>query len=261
MSIFIPDLQRISGCSAMDQLILESKTFWKPHPEIEYYRLLWFPHFEFKSITPIQNRTDKFTHSGDLDSMKVTLMLFETNDKCTDEFIQEIDRIYSLSTGRHGNCDHFKRFPMLLELRNRFIHGFTNFEGNYYMVVCESFSHTYVQCGFCSECGILRCSPVWCICGHKELINACPSNNETIDKLIKHSQRQTISANEAYLEWIPFDNLFYFQPFACARPHAENSSNRLFARLYYLPSITEVELVPFQVSEYADYSCYHKVRL
>jgi len=258
MSIFIPDLQRISGCTAMDQLILDSKTFL-PCLEMEHYRLKWIPHFEFKNITSIQNPTDKFTHSGDLNVIPVTLMLLETNDKCTNEFIQEIARIYSLSTSRHENCDQFKRYPVWLENRNEWTIGFTNFEGNYYMVVCKSFVQYYVQYGFCSACGILRCSFVWCICGHKELINSWTSNNEMLDKLIKHSQRQTISANEAYLEWIPFDNLDYFQPFAYARPHVENSSNRRFARLSYLPAVTEVELVPFQVSEYTGDSCYHKV--
>jgi hypothetical protein len=46
---------------------------------------------------------------------------------------------------------------------------------------------------------------MWCICGHKELSNVWTSNNEKLDDFIKKSQIQTNSANDAYLEWIPFD--------------------------------------------------------
>jgi hypothetical protein len=46
---------------------------------------------------------------------------------------------------------------------------------------------------------------VWCICGHKELSNVWTSNNKKLDEFIKKSQIQTNSANDAYLEWIPFD--------------------------------------------------------
>ena len=73
------------------------------------------------------------------------------------------------------------------------------------MVADKLFYHCYFRYGFCSACGILRCSPVWCICGHKELSNGWTSNNKQLDEFIKKSQLQTTSANHAYLEWIPFD--------------------------------------------------------
>ena len=43
------------------------------------------------------------------------------------------------------------------------------------------------------------CSPVWCICVHKQL------SNKQLDEFVKQSQLQTDSSNYAYLEWIPFD--------------------------------------------------------
>ena len=73
------------------------------------------------------------------------------------------------------------------------------------MVARRHFYHYYSRYRFCSACGILRCSPVWCICGHKELSNGWTSNNKRLDEFIKKSQIQTNSANDAYLEWILFD--------------------------------------------------------
>ena len=46
---------------------------------------------------------------------------------------------------------------------------------------------------------------MWCICGHKQLSDGWTSNNNQLDEFIKKSQLQTNSANDAYLEWIPFD--------------------------------------------------------
>src|SRR5436189_1629618 len=73
------------------------------------------------------------------------------------------------------------------------------------MVAYRRFYHYYSRYGFCTACGILRCSPVWCICGHKQLSDEWTSNNKRLDDFIKKSQLQTNSPNHAYLEWIPFD--------------------------------------------------------
>src|SRR6185369_2289005 len=89
--------------------------------------------------------------------------------------------------------------------RNEFIKGFTKFDGSYYMVADKFFYHCYSRYGFCSTCKILRCSPVWCVCGHKGLSDGWTSNNKQLDEFIKKSQLQTNSPNHAYLEWIPFD--------------------------------------------------------
>src|SRR5438270_13849680 len=73
------------------------------------------------------------------------------------------------------------------------------------MVADRCFYDCYSRYGFCSTCGILRCSSVWCICGHKQLSDGWTSNNKQLDDFIKKSQLQTNSPNHAYLEWIPFD--------------------------------------------------------
>src|SRR5439155_20091342 len=78
-------------------------------------------------------------------------------------------------------------------------------EDNYYMVADKRFYHCYSRYGFCTICGLLRCSPVWCICGREELSDGWTSNNKQLDEFIKKSQLQTNSPNDAYLEWIPFD--------------------------------------------------------
>src|SRR5437016_1047386 len=87
------------------------------------------------------------------------------------------------------------------------IYGFTSNNNNYYMVAKQQFHIYHSLYGFCSACGILRCSPVWCICGHKELSQGWTSNDKKLDEFIMKLQRQTKSPNEAYLEWIPFDHL------------------------------------------------------
>src|SRR6188508_3381721 len=71
-------------------------------------------------------------------------------------------------------------------------------------LLINAFYDCYSRYGFCAACGILRCSPVWCICGHKELSDGWTSDNKQLDEFIKKSQSQTTSANQAYLEWIPF---------------------------------------------------------
>ena len=84
------------------------------------------------------------------------------------------------------------------------IAGFTKYQDNYYMVAKRDFRYCYTLYGFCSACGILRCSPVWCICGHKELTNQWTSNDEKLDEFIRETQNRSTTANEVYLEWIPF---------------------------------------------------------
>ena len=73
------------------------------------------------------------------------------------------------------------------------------------MVADRKFYDCYSRYGFCTACEILRCSPVWCVCGHKQLSDGWTSNNKQLDEFVKKSQLQTNSPNHAYLEWIPFD--------------------------------------------------------
>src|SRR6185436_14683313 len=114
--------------------------------------------------------------------------------------------IYSLTTHKYKNdVSQFRRYAIWLKERNRLIEGFTEYDDKYYMIADRCFYHCYSRYGFCTVCGILRSSPVWCICGHKQLSDGWTSNNNRLDDFIKKSQLQTNSANDAYLEWIPYD--------------------------------------------------------
>ena len=95
------------------------------------------------------------------------------------------------------------------------------------------FYHCYSRYGFCAACGILRCSPVWCICGHKDLSNGWISNNQQLHEFIKKSQLQTNSPNHAYLEWIPFDCI----------------NKGKYKYLYGLPTRPRVKLIPLEITD------------
>src|SRR6185437_10624817 len=129
----------------------------------------------------------------------------------------------------NNDVSRFRRYKKWLNERNKLIKGFTKYDDNYYMVANELFYHCYSRYGFCSACGILRCSPVWCICGYKQLSNGWTSNNKQLDEFIKKSQLQTNSPNHAYLEWISFDCI----------------DGR---RLYGLPT-SWVKLIPLEITD------------
>ena len=115
------------------------------------------------------------------------------------------------------------------------------------MVADRRFSHYYSRYGFCTACGILRCSPVWCICGHKEVSNGWTSNNKKLDEFIKKTQLKTNSANEAYLEWIPFDCI--------------NDKSGRFGYLKGLPVCAHVNLIPLEITDETDDSYYAEVTI
>jgi len=135
---------------------------------------------------------------------KIMLLCLGNNGQCTQTLVSEFAKIYSLPTHKHDSYN-FKRYSKWLKERNKLIKGFTKYDDNYYMVADRKFYDCYSRYGFCSVCGILRCSPVWCICGHKELSDGWTSNNKQLDEFIKKSQLQTKSPNHAYFEWIPYD--------------------------------------------------------
>src|SRR6185369_11484102 len=228
----------ISGCPAIDRLIESAK--------ISGDEITWIPDSEFLGIKPIQVATGQPFHyrfakcnqtrpDGTLGRKTVVMLLLGTGDKCTSEHVYEFSRIYSFPTREYKNppnIKHFQRYPHWLVLRNKLINGFTKYESNYYLIADNIFHHSHFLHGFCSLCGILRCSPVWCICGHKELSNGWTSNNKQLDEFIKKSQLQTNSANDAYLEWIPYD---------CIR-------NGVY--LYdQLPTYASVKLIPLEITD------------
>jgi len=200
----------ISGCPAIDQLIESSKPYLEPpKPYLE-----WIPHTTFTDIGTIQssiNHTVYYRyaiHKQPWFDKKIVMVLLGNSDECIPEFIRKFARIYSIPTHEYEHLSdftHFRRYSKWLERRNESIMGFTKFEDAYYLIAERHFYHYYSLYGFCSACEIFRCSPVWCICGHKELSSGWTSNNEKLDCYIRKSQRQTKSANEAYLEWIPFE--------------------------------------------------------
>src|SRR6185436_8867209 len=99
------------------------------------------------------------------------------------------------------------------------------------MVADKLFYYCCSRYGFCTACQILRCSPVWCICGNKQLSNRWTSNNKQLDDFIKKSQLQTNSPNHPYLEWIPFDCI------------------RFDGYLYGLPTYADVNLIPLDITD------------
>ena len=175
--------------------------------------LKWIP---FSEITDIKSTpTDAIYYASRtyeqyrrIEETTVMLLLLGNSEECTQTLVSEFARIYSLPTHNYNNVNNnFKRYKTWLFFRNSLIKGFTELDDKYYMVADECFYHCYSRYGFCSACGILRCSPVWCICGHKQVCDGWISNNEQLDEIIKKSQLQTNSANQAYLEWIPFDGI------------------------------------------------------
>ena len=75
-------------------------------------------------------------------------------------------------------------------------------------------------------------SPVWCICGQSS--DEWTSNNKQLDEFIKKSQLQTNSANDAYLEWIPYDCIGYYGG---------------YKHLFGLPTNSRVKLIPLEITD------------
>ena len=151
-------------------------------------RLRWIPCSEFINIEPTQ--IDNVYYAS-RNSIKKMLLCLGNSGECTQTLVSEFARIYSLPTHKHdSNSNNFKRYSYWLYHRNKLIKGFTKYDDNYYMVADRKFYDCYSRYGFCSVCGILRCSPVWCICGHKELSDGWTSNNKQLDEFLNYRQTQ-----------------------------------------------------------------------
>src|SRR6185436_15159909 len=188
------------------------------------HKLEWISYEKITNIEPTQVNYVYYARTG-YDS-RVILVFLGNSAKCTPTFVSEFSRKYSLPTDKYSSdVSQFRRYKKWLYYRNKLILGFTKtndktndkyrsnklikiftkLDNSYYMVADSKFYHCYTQYGFCTACGILRCSPVWCICGRKQLSNGWTSKNKQLDEFIKKTQLQTNSPNYAYLEWIPFD--------------------------------------------------------
>ena len=216
----------------------------------ERIKLEWIARADITDIEPAQIDNTyyaiyKYTSYGRIDEMAIMLSLLGSSAECTLTLVSEFARIYSLATHKHKNdVNQFRRYPRWLYRRNDFINGFTEYDNNYYMVADRKFYHCYSLYGFCTACGILRCSPVWCICGHKQLSDGWTSNDKQLDEFIKKSQLQTISPNDAYLEWIQFDCIEDWGYDVC---------------LYGLPTHSEVALTPLEITNETHYLYYVEV--
>jgi len=194
-----------SGCPAIDNCIKRTAADRRPKwiDITDFTAIVSSPKsINGQTVVHVKRANRELTHM---------LLLLGSAEKCTPEYISEVARVYSLLTKyadiRTTIVSHFRRYPIWLE-SIREIEGFTKYHDNYYLVAGDRFCDSYYLYGFCSACGLLRCSPVWCICGHKEVSNGWTSNNKKLDEFIKKSQLQTKSANDAYLEWIPFDCVY-----------------------------------------------------
>ena len=215
-----------SGCSAIDSLIKQTAV-----------HIRWIDITDFTAIRSspetINGQTVIKVANGGLTSM---LLLLGSAEKCTTEYISELARVHLILTRRNYTwktiISHFRRFSIFL---NFDIEGFTKYYGNYYLVADQRTYDFYCLYGFCPACGLLRCSPVWCICGHKEVFDGWTSKNRKLDEFIKKSQLQTNSANDAYLEWIPFDFIEYDMSISS-------------------PAIlSNVKLIPLEITDETDY--------
>ena len=123
-------------------------------------KLEWIPWSEITDIESSQINSVYYAHVDYED--KIMLQLVRSNEICTPTLVSEFARIYSLPTHKYSNdVSQFKSYSKWLRYRNEAIKGFTEYEGSYYLVAGREFYRYYSLHGFCSACGILRCSPVW----------------------------------------------------------------------------------------------------
>src|SRR6185312_10301219 len=122
-------------------------------------RLEWIPYEEITNIelTQVDN-----VYNAIRKQTMIMLLSLGSSEIFTPTLVSEFARIYSLPTHKYiDDVSQFRRYAKWLYHRNILIKGFTKYDNNYYMVAGKRFYHCYSRYGFCSTCGILRCSPVW----------------------------------------------------------------------------------------------------
>src|SRR5437016_8269927 len=116
--------------------------------ENKYLRLEWIS----CNIEPIKSGNVYYANCG-AEELTVMLSLLGNGEECTPTLVSEFARIHSLPTHKYNNdISQFKRYSEWLSHRNKFIKGFTKYDGSYYMVTHPLFYHFYSLYGFCSAC-------------------------------------------------------------------------------------------------------------
>lgn len=256
----------VSGCPAIDRLIEASRTY-DDGTSKAVDNLEWISYSNFSDIKPIQDCTKPNVYHAVCNQpygkFMVMLLLIGTRDECTHEFINKFAMIYALPTHEHMNPPNIKQYQLYcfwLSMRNPImIRGFTINEDNCYMVTDKDFYLHFSSYGFCSACERLRCSPMWCICGHKEMAYGWTSNCKKLDEFIKKSQTLTKTANDACLQYSPFTWLGQSTPDEFIYIDKDDPRQYSYARFKNLSLSSYVDLSPLETSDLEDDSFYDKV--
>jgi len=190
------------------------------------HNVTWIPGSDFRQIEPIESCAKYEIYSATWynrryayaryifrttdDAKRVVLIPLGATEKITQEFNESFIRTYSFDiTWRKAlqSLRHLNKYYQFIDKRHRMICGFTEMRGRTYLVANWIFHYYYLLYGFCSECGLLRCTPVWCICGHKQLSNDWTSSNAQLDRFIRKTQERSEFIFEPFLEWIPYDSV------------------------------------------------------
>ena len=165
----------------------------------EYDKLEWIP---YSKVTDIRSSPIDNVCYASYDS-EIILVLLGSNEECTPALVSEFARIYSLPTHKYNKVDNnFKRYSKWLSRRNRLIKGFTKYEDKFYMVADKLFYHCYSRYGFCTACGTLRSSPVWCISKYPMDGLATISNSMSLLRNLNYKQTQQMIPIWNGFHWI-----------------------------------------------------------
>src|SRR5438128_2993653 len=106
-------IENISGCPAIDRLISQ----WR-------CSLSWISEItDMESVYRFNDEPFYYVANSNRIWSNLVILPLGNRDKCTQEFIHEITRIYSLPTHKH--LTQFGKYYKLLEQRNKSIVGFT----------------------------------------------------------------------------------------------------------------------------------------
>src|SRR5438132_1611182 len=98
-----------SGCPAIDQLIDQQNEA----PNGSAFK--WITR---RTLRKTAGQTTTYTNTGTGDDVVIEMLLLGTRAECTQEFVHEFARIYSLPTHAYNNpsnIDRFKRYSTWLE--------------------------------------------------------------------------------------------------------------------------------------------------